>query len=433
MNCPVCDRDLVATLSICPSCGAMMNDSVREELAAKITPSGQLNRSIPVPSEPLIPPPVYFEKNRFAVPPPAIRESATAELSVSKTSPTLVEFQPSSNVVPEWRLQMQNAVRARRGSHESVPAPASPTLLKANGSAALKAQPVVQEVPENADPRLGSALERIARSRNSFAAAPPVKKAFPPREPIAEKSYPFGVVEPIADLPPTSKTAERKATVNQLPRPALVTATPTVVPAPLSLKRDTNKLPKLVEIIEEEAAEATEVTDETPRASRFEFANIKRIFIAAEPKEIEPEIEDESEEIEDLAPVGMRFGAGLFDMIISVTASMLVLSPFAITATNWADLSGLLTLAATSFVVSFVYLTLSIGLYGRSLGMRLFSLEIVDAERNVYPTIKQAAINSAVYLVSAIFGGAGFLTIFFNDENRAAHDLLSGTIVVREF
>lgn len=432
MNCPVCDRDLVATLSICPSCGAMMNDSVREELATKITPSGQLNRSIPVPSEPLMPPPVYFEKNRFAVPPPAIRESTTAELSVSKTSPTLVEFQPSSNVVPEWRLQMQNAVRARRGSDESVAAQTAPTLLRTNGSAALKAQPLVQEIPENADPRLGSALERIARSRNSFAAAPPVKKAFPPREPIAEKSYPFGVVEPIADLP-TSKPVERKATVNQLPRPSLVASTPAIAPAPISLKRDTNKLPKLVEIIEEETIETVENQPETTRASRFEFANIKRIFIPAEAKDAEPEIEDDHDEIEDLAPIGMRFGAGLFDMIISVTASMLVLSPFAITATNWADLFGILILAATSVVVSFVYLTLSIGLYGRSLGMQLFSLEIVDAERNVYPTIKQAAVNSAIYLVSAIFGGAGFLTIFFNDENRAAHDLLSGTIVVREF
>jgi len=432
MNCPVCDRDLVATLSICPSCGAMMNDSVREELATKITLSGQLNRSIPAPSEPLIPPTYVVEKNRFAVPPPAIRESATAELSVSKTSPTLVEFQPSSNVVPEWRLQMQNAVRARRGSSESFVVQTAPTLLRANGSAALKAQPIVQEIPENADPRLGSALERIARSRNSFAAAPPVMKAFPPREPVIEKSYPFGVVEPIIVLP-EGKPVERKATVNQLPRPALVASTPSVAPAPISLKRNTNKLPKLVEIIEEEPVNATEIEAETPRAARFEFANIKRIFIPAETKEAEPEVEEEYDEIEDLAPIGMRFGAGLFDMIIGVSAALLILSPVAMTSDNWVNVTGVLILAATSALILFAYLTVSIGLYGRSIGMRLFSLEIVDAERNVYPTVKQAAISSAIYIVSATFGGAGFLTIFFNEENRAAHDLLSGTIVVREF
>ena len=50
MNCPVCTRDLASTLSICPSCGAMMNDSVREELEAKIT-SGRL-RPTPTSIEP---------------------------------------------------------------------------------------------------------------------------------------------------------------------------------------------------------------------------------------------------------------------------------------------------------------------------------------------------------------------------------------------
>ncbi|HMT09751.1 MAG TPA: RDD family protein [Pyrinomonadaceae bacterium] len=432
MNCPVCDRDLVATLSICPSCGAMMNDSVREEMAVKVMPSGDLDRRISMPSEPLAPPPVFVKKNPFAVPPPAIRESTTAELAVSKTSPTLVDFQPASNVVPEWRLQMQNAVRARRGSGEAVAAQTTPTLLRTNGSAAFKAQPIAQEIPENADPRLGSALDRIAKSRSSFAPEPPIKRSFPPREPVVEKSYPFGVVEPVASLP-ISNTPERKATVNQLPRPALVAAVPAAVPAPISLKLDTNKLPKLVEITDENPEEAPETRIGTPRSSRFEFANIKRIFIPAETIEPEIEVEEEYDEIEDLAPIGMRFGSGLFDMIIAVAASMLLLSPFAITSGNWAGLSGLLILTATAAMVSFVYLTLSIGLYGRSIGMRLFSLEIVDAERNVYPTMKQAAANSAIYLISAVFGGAGFLTVFFNDENRAAHDLLSGTIVVREF
>jgi uncharacterized RDD family membrane protein YckC len=434
MNCPVCDRDLVATLSICPSCGAMMNDSVREEMAVKVTPSGELNRLISMPSEPVPAPPVMKKQNPFAVPPPAIRPAATAELSVAKTSQTLVEFQPSPTAVPDWRLQTQNAVRARRGSGDlaATEAVAAPALLRTNGSAALKAQPIEQLLPENADPRLGNALKRIAVSRDSFAPQESTIKAFAPREPIVEKNYRFDVVEPVPVLP-NAMPVERKATVNQPPRPALVSSPSAATPTPFSLKRDTNKLPKLVEVIEEKVEDVVQVQPETPRSSRFEFANIKRIFISAGSTEIEPEIEEELEEIDDLAPIGMRFGAGLFDMIIGVTASMLILSPFAISSGNWTDFSGLMILAVTSAFVSFVYLTLSIGLYGRSIGMRLFSLEIVDAERNVYPTIKQAAVNSAIYLISAVFGGAGFLTVFFNEENRAAHDLLSGTIVVREF
>ena len=81
----------------------------------------------------------------------------------------------------------------------------------------------------------------------------------------------------------------------------------------------------------------------------------------------------------------------------------------------------------------FLYMTVCLGFSGKTLGMRLFSLELVDAAENEYPTLHQAAVNSAVYILSLIFGGTGFLTVFFNEERRAAHDLLSGTILVREF
>ncbi len=70
---------------------------------------------------------------------------------------------------------------------------------------------------------------------------------------------------------------------------------------------------------------------------------------------------------------------------------------------------------------------------GKSFGMRLFSLELIDIEGEEYPTLHQAAVSSAVYLLSLAFGGVGFLTLAFNDEKRAVHDLVSGTIVVKEF
>jgi len=67
------------------------------------------------------------------------------------------------------------------------------------------------------------------------------------------------------------------------------------------------------------------------------------------------------------------------------------------------------------------------------MGMRLFSLELVDAVENEYPTLHQAAVNSSVFILSLALGGAGFLTVFYNEEKRAIHDLLSGTILVKEF
>jgi uncharacterized RDD family membrane protein YckC len=80
----------------------------------------------------------------------------------------------------------------------------------------------------------------------------------------------------------------------------------------------------------------------------------------------------------------------------------------------------------------FIYLTTSIGLLGKTIGMIIFQLEMVDIESNDLPSFHQAAVSSSVYLLSIVLGGIGFLTMYLNSEQRAAHDLLSNTIIVRE-
>ncbi len=144
------------------------------------------------------------------------------------------------------------------------------------------------------------------------------------------------------------------------------------------------------------------------------------------------ETEVETEEIEDLAPFAMRFNAGLFDLIIGSFLSFILLTPFMVSSGSWMTPTGILTFAVTCAVVMFIYMTVSIGFYGRTFGMRIFALEVVDIEGEEYPTIHQAAVSSCLYLLSLAMGGIGFLTLPFNQEKRAVHDLVSGTIVVRE-
>ena len=57
---------------------------------------------------------------------------------------------------------------------------------------------------------------------------------------------------------------------------------------------------------------------------------------------------------------------------------------------------------------------------------------LVDVEENAFPTLHQAAVSSVVFLLSLALAGIGFLPMFFNEERRAAHDILSGTILIRE-
>jgi uncharacterized RDD family membrane protein YckC len=149
----------------------------------------------------------------------------------------------------------------------------------------------------------------------------------------------------------------------------------------------------------------TEIT-ETKTAETFEPKMLTETAVKAKSRRNCEEVE----ESDDLAPFAMRFNAGLFDLIIGSFASFVLLAPFMLAGGEWMTFTGLLAFAATLSVVMFIYLTTAIGMFGRSIGMRLFSLELVDIEENEYPTFHQAAVSSSVYLLSLVFGGIGFLT-----------------------
>lgn len=452
-----------------------MNDSVREELELKIT-SGRLRAtdaareaaplSMKFVEEPVLakvdgaPPKIEIKKEpvvrESAIPipePPAVRRRETADLGTPKTSPTLVEFQTPKSSIPDWRLQIQNAVQQRvGGTAKPVTEPsAAPAVSKPQP---VKTQAPVVNIPEGADPRVAAAMKRVSESRQTFLpkhTAKPVMRPVPPMEarPLSTtQSKPFA---PVAMEP--AFVAPRQMPVAAQPRmPVRQTAT-AVASAP-AVKVDTNKLPKIETLVAGKAEPASkplpairlvdkpaiarvealpEVVQELPQP---ELGAIGHIRIKSEHLEIDSTgVEEEvyADEIEDLASLSMRFGAGLFDLIIGGFASMLLLSPIAFSGGNWLTPTGALTFAGVCAIVMFLYMTASIGFYGKTLGMRLFSLEIVDAVENEYPTIQQAAVNAALYIILLPFAGAGFATCFFNEENRAVHDLLSGTIAVREF
>jgi uncharacterized RDD family membrane protein YckC len=424
MNCPVCKRSLAPTLSICPTCGAMMNDTVREELQTKISTGAAAIRLPRAPELPTIADPPVQRNVTVASPPLGVK---TASLAAPKTSPTLVEFQHKSPAVPDWRLQLQNAVQQRKGVQKTS-ADRQPTSVAA--VVPQRPQPLAVESVERelktADPRVANAMRRIAESRQTFL-EPDASKKIKKEHPSMPSARPFCVVN-------TGFGAAPARTPAIMP----VVQKPRLVEQPPALKRDTNKLPRI------EISEPVSGALQTPAAdpgsgpierSAIEFNEIKRIQIRAD-KAIDQGIEwplNEADEIEDLAPLSMRFGAGLFDFIIGAFAGMVLLSPIAFTSGEWFTIAGLLAFAGTTTIVLFVYMTLCLGFLGKTIGMKLFSLELVDAIENEYPTLRQAAVNSSVFLLSTIFAGAGFITIFFNEERRALHDLLSGTILVREF
>lgn len=436
MICPVCKRDLAPTLSICLTCGTMINDTVREELETKISktaepgraPSGELS------AKPKIATPLPKTEAPKPAPPaakPMGTRFDTAELGAKKTSPTLVEFQTKKATVPEWRLQIQNSVRQKvEGNRRPDPEPGAGETKRqtkprsTSGANALQVKFVEDEQPpvRHQNPRVANALKRIEESRRTFSNQPVAEQSvhIGKAPQTASRNFPFNVVAKSNEPP---KPAGQKATINPSPKPILV--------SPLKIEKkgfDTNKLPRL------EAKPATASRTFIPAADQPTPTDQPTLLV--DEKAVANaviEVETDADEIDDLAPLSMRFNAGLFDMIIGFFASMILLSPFFISGGAWLSVSGFFAITAAIAIVTFLYLTISISFFGRTFGMRLFSLELVDVEENAYPTMHQAAVSSAVFLLSLVFAGVGFVPMFFNEERRAAHDILSGTILVREY
>lgn len=367
-------------------------------------------------------------------PQPAPRRAHTADLSSKKTSPTLAEFKTPKAVVPEWRIELQNKIRQRTGggrpAGDAVATNAvSPSARASRGGAALKVR-YEPEAEASADLTVANALKRIEQSRRTYL---PTEKA---REGMrvakaaaaaaASRNYPFNVVARSAEIPETP-AAPRSEPVVPAVRPRLVSSMKIE-----KRKYDTNKLAPIPEADymaapEEKAEEAKPALKEN-WSRKIEFKRTETI----EETGIVEVPEPETDEIDDLAPLSMRFNAGLFDLIIGGFASFVLFSPFIGLYEDWASLAGVFVFTSILMAVMFVYLTVSVTYLGQTFGMKLFSLELVDAEQSEFPTLHQAAVNSAVYLLSLITGGIGFLPAFFNEEKRAAHDIVSGTILVRE-
>lgn len=373
--------------------------------------------------------------------PPDAPKTMTAELASKPTSPTLVEFHSKNSAVPEWRLQLQNVVRQRQeretADTETAIAPPQRTQLITSSMTALKAEPVSEpKIFQHQNSTLNSALERIEKSRRQFLDDEKPLSAPPAAPAKANKSYPFHIAAKTTDAP--SKPAETNSPVaGTFAKPKLASSLRTEKD-----KLDTNKLPSLQKTapiatsFESRPVVSNDAKPSIEAAPKIEIKTVETAATEIKRAETVEVIEAQETEVEefydDCAPFAMRFNAGLFDFIIGSFASLLLLSPFMILGGSWFSIAGLFAFLATCAIVMFIYLTLSIGLYGRTFGMRLFSLEIVDIENEDYPTFHQAAVSAAVYLLTLALGGIGFLSMPFNEDKRAVHDLVSGTIIVKE-
>jgi uncharacterized RDD family membrane protein YckC len=130
--------------------------------------------------------------------------------------------------------------------------------------------------------------------------------------------------------------------------------------------------------------------------------------------------------------------ASAFARVLGAVVDLMVVAllcvPFAalvqLTNENFRDLRVAATGAAFFSVMSFVYFTVSTALTGRTLGMRLLSLRIVDARTGMIPTGKQSAGRAFVYLGTILTLGLASLYVLIDRDKQTAHDRLTRTIVI---
>lgn len=160
--------------------------------------------------------------------------------------------------------------------------------------------------------------------------------------------------------------------------------------------------------------------------ARVERAAIKRSEVIKRPRRDPVERQP--------APFSLRCGAALIDyiLLVGIVAFSTIIARWygggARTAGNSAETIGVII----SFIVALLNFALLAGLTGRTVGKWATGLRIEQQDGDV-PGIGIALFRHFVgYPVSFLTLGLGFLMAIFSARGRALHDLIAGTVVVRD-
>lgn len=391
------------------------------------------------------------------------RSKADSGLSPAQPASRLITFPGvTRRTVPPWRKELSERVRElqeRRAHEAAAEAEATGRQLTAQGiipPPQLELLPPAESLPPN--PLVAAALARIERahqpvaleSRQSYpmsvSAAAGATDARSARTTVttvtmdsrgdqpAETSSLFNdritashsseiestttnyaateAAKPAQDSIPLSEPEEpaaeplpspERATNIAMVQPPSVVAAPSAEPEPMASEK-----PKAKRVISDDSTD--------PALNYLDKIGVKH-SINAEPTK--------------RAPVFRRLLAGLIDILGVCFLSVPFAALIELRNDNWREprIAGLM--AGAVIVVMFIYLTVSTALTGRTLGLKILSLRVIDARTGLIPTGTQAASRAIVYILSLATAGLGFLMALARDEGRTVHDRLSGTAVVR--
>jgi uncharacterized RDD family membrane protein YckC len=332
----------------------------------------------------------------------------------SPTSPperrsTLIEFPGISRTpVPEWRKELSERVRevqerrAREAAREAAEAERQRAEAAVNPPQ-LELLPPTEAPAMN--PLVAAALKRIERAhqtasvetrapRSSLATAVayapereenPMNETVPPTIQLEFESEP-----PVAEPPPPVEKTH------------LVVVPP---PEPVVIKTELPQLPKRL-IRDDPNDPALNYLDSICR-------NVRVDDLASQS-----------------ASAFRRVVSAVLDLIVCALFTSPIAGALYLTGNlNFQDTRVITVLASAFVVVAFLYLTLTTALTGRTLGMRMLSLRVIDTKTGLIPTGGQSIGRSFFYLVS-LPTIVGILFALVSREGYTAHDRFTRTAVV---
>ena len=305
---------------------------------------------------------------------------------------TLIEFPGSSRTVPEWRKQLSQRVRevqerrAREAAEEAAAAQEAGLVSCALPSAQLELVPDLEQQVLN--PIVSKALERLERARRA---------------------------DHVADEFNSTATAAALAPVDVNSEPEIDK------PKPVETK------PKLTVVAP--AKPKAESTDRKPVRVISDGVEDVALSYLETCLSVSPIASDTGTQSAGLT---RRMVAGSLDLIIVA----LLAGPFATAIEfadgNWSNPRIVGLMSAITLLLMFTYLTVSIALTGRTLGMRMLSLRTIDKRTGLIPTGGQSVKRAIGYIFGLALLGLGVIYALVDPDRRTVYDRFSKTIVIHD-
>ena len=409
--CPVFTRQLQSLLRPspsggslnmrCPSCGAITNSSMKCSECGATQEKSSLNCS---------------EQT--------VKETTPIE-TMQKVQParSLIEFPGvTKSSVPQWRKELGERVREvqERKAREALLEDGETVPLVGEGEARtplLELLPRVDAPPVN--PLVAAALQRIERAH--------VQSRFSGSAAVAmldyEEQSEFGLEVPSSsDDPSGSDVLLREDPHNASNRPEKIHNL-AVVPPQVEL------MTPALDAVDAPIVDETEPPKPTRKPKRLILGDLNDPalnYLDSIPVAVWLDVAERRS-----APIFFRFLSAMMDILVVCLLSSPAVALVRMADLKWQDTRTLLFAAGTFIVMGFVYLTISTAFTGRTLGMKLFSLRVVDARTGLIPTGGQSAARALVYMLTLASVGIALLYTFVDSERHTAHDRFTRTAVVR--